>query len=152
MKSRIVLIVSFLFLFVFVTSVYFFFTSDDDGMEYIEEKGWEAYDRKEYTEAIILFSKLNLDKHNEALLGLADSYFVTGKVEEALPLFLRFYAIIDNHNPNYSLVVNKIGISYADLKDWENARIYFNKAKNAGHPDAAKNLELIEMKRNLEYK
>ncbi|MDR1091945.1 MAG: hypothetical protein LBL79_12795 [Prevotella sp.] len=129
---------------------FMFFACNKTGKQVEEEKLneiWSAYkEDKDYSKVISLCSQLDLSKYTEAKLILADSYFVTGRGDEASALFLELYKEIKATDENYGLVVNKLGIYYADKKDWDNARIYFAKAKAAGHPDAERNLQLMDIK------
>jgi tetratricopeptide (TPR) repeat protein len=129
---------------------FMFFACNKTGKQVEEEKYneiWSAYkEEKDYSKVISLCSQLELSKYPDVKVILADSYFVTEHGDEALAIFLEVYKEMKVTDVNYSQVINKLGICYADKKDWDNARIYFAKAKEAGHPDAEGNLQLVDIK------
>lgn len=110
------------------------------------EKAFDAYDKRNYHEAILYFEKVDIQK-NKIITGyLGDAYL---QVEDYVPAqiyLLKAYNEKTDEPQYFKNTVNNLGLSYLALKDTVNALKYFKEAAELGNPSSIKNLELLKSK------
>lgn len=88
--------------------------------------GFVEYRDRNFKEAIAYFQKVEkyVNRNPEFNAALAESYFFTNDFKKSLP---HYKSAVSREDLNASLYY-KIGLAYKNLKDWNQAKSYFEKA------------------------
>ncbi|OBW40363.1 hypothetical protein AB670_03315 [Chryseobacterium sp. MOF25P] len=116
------------------------------------DKGWSAYEKKDYSNAVVQFVAVDLNKNPDIIFPLADSYLEIGEPYNAIK-----YLEIAYKNKNYSSeqqsqITNLLGIAYTNDKDYNKARIFLNESDKLGNQKSKKNLQILDSLENTSNK
>lgn len=107
-------------------------------------EGWEAYENKNYSFAISQFTAVDLKKHRDVILPLADSYLQIGEPYNAIHYLEQAYFDEAFTADERSKVTNMLGLAYIDEKEFKKARIILNESSELGNTNSAINLEILD--------
>lgn len=107
------------------------------------DKGWKAYESKDYGFAISQFSAVDYNKHPEVILPLADSYLEINEVYNAIKCLESAYS---NKNSYKDLpkITNMLGITYITNKDYKKARAMLLESDRLGNENSKTNLQILD--------
>ncbi len=107
------------------------------------DKGWNAYESKDYGFAISQFSTVDHNKHPEVILPLADSYLEINEVYNAIKYLEPAYSSKSNHK-DLSKITNMLGIAYIRNKDYKKARVMLLESERLGNENSKENLQILD--------
>lgn len=118
------------------------FTSADEKWY---NEGWNAHEKGDYNTAIFYFNRLDKTKYPDVYVGLGSSYMNTGDFKNAIQNFLEAYKKnIGKGTQDYNKIRNSLGYCYSQIRDYRNARVYFNEAKQLGNENSNINLQILD--------
>lgn len=118
------------------------FTSADEKWY---NEGWNAHEKGDYNTAIFYFNRLDKTKYPDVYVGLGSSYLNTGDFKNAIQNFLEAYKKnIGKGTQDYNKIRNSLGYCYLQIRDYRNARVYFNEAKQLGNENSNINLQILD--------
>ncbi|MGN7866948.1 hypothetical protein [Chryseobacterium sp.] len=108
------------------------------------DKGWKAYEGRDYSFAITQFVSVDLKDHPEVVMPLADSYLEIGEAYNAIQYLEPAY-----HGKNYSAderskITNMLGIAYTKEKNYKKARLFLEESNKLGNPNSKRNLQILD--------
>lgn len=142
MKKTITLIIGIIALgfFIVIIKNNFF---DEPNDPYLE-KGFNAYDNKNYNEAILYFEKVDIQE-NKIITGyLGDAYLQVEEYVPAQKYLLKAYHEKTDERQYFKNTVNNLALSYLALKDTVNALKYFKEGMDLNNPSSKQNYELLQ--------
>lgn len=108
------------------------------------DKGWKAYENKEYSFAITQFVTVDFKKHPEVVMPLADSYLEIGEPYNAIQYLEPAYKSKDYNSADLSKITNMLGIAYTKSGDYKKARTFLEESIKLGNSNSQQNLQILE--------
>jgi tetratricopeptide (TPR) repeat protein len=144
MKKTITIIIGIISLgfFIVIVKNNFFDQSNNSDIE----KAFDAYDKKNYNEAILYFQKVDIQENKIITSYLGDAHLQVGEYVPANKYLLKAYQQKTDEPQYFNNTVNNLALSYLALKDTLNALKYFKEGAELGNPSSIKNLELLTTK------
>lgn len=136
MIPLIIAIIAILGIFAIIKNNYIFSFGDTERLD----KGWNAYENKDYNIAISQFSIVDHDKHPEVILPLASSYLEINEVYNAIKYLEPAYK---NKNKDLPKITNMLGLAYIINKDYERARVILLESERLGNENSKSNLKIL---------
>ncbi|MDN3694505.1 hypothetical protein QWZ06_20670 [Chryseobacterium tructae] len=108
------------------------------------DKGWKAYERKEYSFAIAQFVTVDLKEHPEIVIPLANSYLQVGEPYNAIRYLEPAY-----QNKNYSMddhtkIINLLGRAYIEDKEYKKGRLFMEESRKLGNSYSERNFNILD--------
>ncbi len=113
------------------------------------DKGWDAYEKKDYSAAIAQFLAVDLNKNPDIIFPLADSYMEIGEPYNAIKYLEQAYKNKSYRSEQQSQITNLLGIAFTKEKEYTKARIFLNESDKSGNPNSKINLQILD---SLEHK
>lgn len=143
MKKTLSIIIGFIALSIFISIIKITFFKNND--ENFYNQGWDAYEKKDYNSAIILFNKIDSKKYPDVLGPIADSYMEIGDYENAIQNFEKVYKSNTAINTeNYPSILNNLGLCYMLVGKLKEARFFLEKSYNLGNKNSSTNLNKLD--------
>lgn len=138
MIPLIIAIIAILGIIAIIKNNYIFSFGDTERLD----KGWNAYENKDYNIAISQFSIVDHDKYPEVILPLANSYLEINEVYNAIKYLEPAYK---NKNSYKDLpkITNMLGLAYIINKDYERARVILLESERLGNENSKSNLKIL---------
>ncbi len=105
------------------------------------DKGWKAYESKDYSFAISQFLAVDHKKHPEVILPLADAYLEINEEDNAIKYLEPAYK---NKNNDLPKITNMLGIAYIKSKDFKKARAMLLESEKLGNENSKINLHILD--------
>lgn len=108
------------------------------------DKGWKAYERKEYGFAITQFVTVDLKEHPEIVMPLANSYLEVGEPYNAIRYLEPAYKNKNYSTDDHTKIINLLGIAYIEDKDYKKGRFFMEESRKLGNPYSERNLNILD--------
>ncbi|WP_295813092.1 hypothetical protein [uncultured Apibacter sp.] len=119
---------------------YIFSNADN---EYIE-KGWKAYENKDYNYAISNFKFANPEKHFELLQVLGECYYNIDSINEAIYYLENAFVKSKLTKEEIIRIQNLLGICYIQKNNFNKAKYYLAKSKKLNDSASFKIIHFLD--------